>query len=112
MMNGRRISLEDLLITLSERLLSSVKSIRAGRTQGEPYVEVSETGSQVKLLAELNSVRPEDVRVLAGKNRIELIILERGFERFRGAYNTPAINPENVSMRFNNSILGITAERS
>ena len=110
-MDGR-ISLEDLLIRISERLLSDVKSVRVSRMEDEPYSELSETEKSVNLTIEASDIKPEDIRVAAAKDSIELVLLHNGAEKFRELYSTPAINPEKVRMRLNNGILEITADKN
>jgi len=86
--------------------------MRVGRMVDEPYVDVRETSEDVTLTAEVNDARPQDVRVMAYEDRIELVVVGNGFERFRCSYKTPQIKPGAVSIRFNNNILEVRARRS
>lgn len=107
-----RISFEDLLIRISERLLSDIKNVRVSGMKYEPYVEANETAESVTLTTEINNMKPDDIRVIATENSIEIVLLEEGLEKFKGLYRTPNINPKGVRIRFNNSILEITADKA
>ena len=109
--SARRASFEELLIAVTERLLSELKSARVGEAGVEPYTESSETADHVRLTAELVGANPLGLRVVAAKNRVEIVFLERGIESSRRSYAVPDINPESLEMRFNNGVLEVKARR-
>jgi len=102
-------SLEDLLIRLSERLLSDVKSIRTSRIQDEPFVEFGETPDSITITAEFHQIKPEDLRVLVSDSMVQLTVVKDDREVFRSSYGTPKIKPKSLRMRFNNGVLEIHA---
>jgi len=105
------MSLEDLLLLLSERLLSNAKSIRVSNMSREPYVDYLEDEKSVMLTAELSGVRPEDVLVVAGRDSIELIVNRKNSGTFQEVCKTPRIRPESAKIRLNNNILEVTADK-
>jgi len=108
----RKLSLEDLLLVLSESLMHQAKSLRVNGIRHWPYVDYRDDGDFVTLTAELPNVKTEDVKVTAGRNRIEVSATGGGPMTFREAYNTPPINLEDMTITFKNSILQIKAPRS
>ena len=95
------------------------------RSMGWPNIEVSETGNEVKVTAELPGLDEKDVDirlsdgvlVISGEKRTETedkdrLFSERTYGRFERRIPLDGIDEEKVSASFKNGVLLVTRPRS